>query len=114
MASRPPPRPNTGTERWNETKSQIDSQLLDSLTPEQLRALTKDGIRAQIGDVVERLIADGQVPMTVAERDRLIEEVLDEVFGLGPLEPLLKDSSIGDILVNGFDNVYIERAGKLV
>jgi len=114
MASRPPPRPNTGTERWNETKSKIHSQLLDSLTPEQLRSLTKDGIRAQIGDVVERLIADGQIPMTVAERDRLIEEVLDEVFGLGPLEPLFKDPTVSDIMVNAFDNVYIERAGRLI
>jgi pilus assembly protein CpaF len=114
MASRPPPRPNTGTERWNETKSQIHSQLLDSLTPEQYKSLTKDGIRAQIGDVVERLIADGQIPMTVAERDRLIEEVLDEVFGLGPLEPLFKDATVSDIMVNAFDNVYIERAGRLI
>ena len=52
--------------------------------------------------------------MTLAERERLIEEILDEVFGLGPLEPLLKDPTISDILVNGFDNVYIERAGRLV
>jgi pilus assembly protein CpaF len=52
--------------------------------------------------------------MTVAERERLIEEVLDEVFGLGPLEPLLKDPTVADILVNGFDNVYVERAGRLV
>src|SRR5438128_2989914 len=54
------------------------------------------------------------LPMTVAERERLIEEILDEVFGLGPLEPLLKDPTISDIMVNGFDNVYIERAGRLV
>ncbi len=52
--------------------------------------------------------------MTVAEREKLVEEILDEVFGLGPLEPLLKDASISDILVNGFDNVYIERGGRLV
>ena len=52
--------------------------------------------------------------MTLAERERLIEEILDEVFGLGPLEPLLKDPTISDILVNGFDNVYVERAGRLV
>jgi pilus assembly protein CpaF len=51
--------------------------------------------------------------MTTAEQNRIIEEVLDEVLGLGPLEPLLKESSISDILVNGFDKVYIERAGKL-
>ena len=52
--------------------------------------------------------------MTMGERERLIEEILDEVFGLGPLEPLLKDPSISDIMVNGFDNVYVERAGRLV
>jgi pilus assembly protein CpaF len=52
--------------------------------------------------------------MTVAERERVIEEIQDEVFGLGPLEPLLKDFTISDILVNGFDNVYIERGGRLV
>ena len=71
-------------------------------------------MRDQIGNVVERLITEDSIPMTIAERERLIEEMLDEVFGLGPLEPLLKDPTISDIMVNGFDNVYIERAGKLV
>ena len=52
--------------------------------------------------------------MTLGERERLIEEILDEVFGLGPLEPLLKDPTISDILVNGFDNVYVERGRPLV
>src|SRR6185369_1272749 len=64
--------------------------------------------------VVEKLVLDEQLPMTLAERERLIEEILDEVFGLGPLEQLLKDATISDILVNGFDNVYVERAGRLV
>ena len=52
--------------------------------------------------------------MTLAERERVIEEIQDEVFGLGPLEQLLKDSTISDIMVNGFDNVYVERAGRVV
>ena len=104
----------SGADRWFEIKSQIHSKLLDSLTPDQLKSLSKEGVRDQIGNVVERLIADDQIPMTVAERERLIEEVLDEVFGLGPLEPLLKDLTVSDIMVNGFDNVYVERAGKLV
>ena len=104
----------SGADRWFGIKSQIHSKLLNSLTPDQLKTLNKEGVREQIGNVVERLIADEQVPMTVAERERLIEEILDEVFGLGPLEPLLKDPTISDIMVNGFDNVYIERAGKVV
>jgi len=80
---------------------------------ERVSSLPKDRVRAEIGRVVERLLADERVPMTTLEQDRIIEEVLDEVLGLGPLEPLLKESSISDILVNGFDKVYIERAGKL-
>src|SRR6266478_1727716 len=107
-------RPGTGADRWFGIKSQIHSKLLNSLTVDQLRTLNKEGVREQIGNVVERLIADEQIPMTLAERERLIEEVLDEVFGLGPLEPLLKDPAISDILVNGFDNIYVERGGRLV
>src|SRR5277367_5380729 len=114
MGSRTLPRSVSGADRWFGVKSQIHSKLLDSLTPDQLKSLSKEGVREQIGNVVERLIADDQIPMTVAERERLIEEVLDEVFGLGPLEPLLKDPAISDILVNGFDNIYIERGGRMV
>jgi len=114
MATRTLTRPTTGTERWFEIKSEIHSKLLNSLTPEELRALNRDGMREQIGLVVEKLVAEEAIPLTIAERERLIEEVLDEVFGLGPLEPLLKDPSISDILVNGFDNVYIERNGRLI
>src|SRR5882762_2679984 len=108
------PAVTTGADRWFGIKSQIHSKLLNSLTPEQLRVLNKEGVREQIGNVVERIVKDESIPMTVAERDRLIEEVLDEVFGLGPLEPLLQDPTVSDILVNGFDNIYVERAGRLV
>jgi pilus assembly protein CpaF len=113
MATFTLPRPGSPADRWFGIKSQIHSKLLDSLSAEQLKSLNKDGVRSQIGDAVERLIADDQIPVTVAERERLIEEVLDEVFGLGPLEPLLKDPTISDIMVNSFDNVYVERGGKL-
>ncbi len=114
MATRTMPRPGSGSDRWFQIKTQIHAKLLNSLTPDQLKTLNKDGVRDQIGTVVERLVSDEHIPMTVAERERLIEEVLDEVFGLGPLEPLLKDPTISDIMVNGFDSVYVERAGKLV
>jgi pilus assembly protein CpaF len=114
MGSRTIPRPGTDADRWFGIKSQIHTKLLDTLTPDQLKSLNKEGMREQIGNVVEGLIADDQIPMTLVERERLIEEVLDEVFGLGPLEPLLKDPTVSDILVNGFDNIYVERAGRLV
>src|SRR5579883_549928 len=107
-------RPGSGAERWFELKSHVHQRLLSSLTPDQLKDLNKDSVRGQIGFVVEKLIADESLPMTMSEREKLIEEILDEVFGLGPLEPLLKDPSISDIMVNGFDNIYIERAGRMV
>jgi len=62
---------------------------------------------------VERLLEEERVPMTTAEQTKIVEEVLDEVLGLGPLEPLLKEPSISDILVNRHDKVFIERNGKL-
>ncbi len=114
MGSRPLVRPGSGADRWFEIKSQVHAKLLNSLTPEQLKDLNKDSVRGQVGMVVEKLIIDESLPMTVSEREKLIEEILDEVFGLGPLEQLLKDPTISDIMVNGFDNVYVERAGRLV
>src|SRR3954471_1091684 len=107
-------RPGTGADRWFELKSQVHQKLVTSLTPDQLKDLNKDSVRGQVGAVVEKLIIDESLPMTLAERERLIEEILDEVFGLGPLEALLKDPTISDIMVNGFDNVYVERGGRLV
>jgi pilus assembly protein CpaF len=114
MSTRPLSRPTSGADRWFEIKNQVHLKLLNTLSPEQLKALNKDGVRAQIGNLVERLVVDEGLPMTMAERDKIIEEVQDEVFGLGPLEPLLKDNTISDIMVNGFDNVYVERGGRLV
>jgi pilus assembly protein CpaF len=114
MGTRTTVRPGSGSDRWFEIKSKIHHKLLNSLNPEQLRTLNKESVRIQIGTVVERLVAEEGIPMTLAERERVIEEILDEVFGLGPLEPLLKDPSISDIMVNGFENVYIERAGRVI
>jgi pilus assembly protein CpaF len=114
MSTRPIVRPGSGADRWFELKTQVHHKLLNSLTAEQLKDLNKESVRGQVGAVVERLILEDSLPMTLAEREKLIEEVLDEVFGLGPLEPLLKDPTISDIMVNSFDNVYIERAGRIV
>lgn len=114
MSTRPLVRPGAGADRWFGIKTQIHSKLLNSLTPDQLKSLNKEGIRETIGNVVERMVKDEAIPMTAAEREKVIEEVLDEVFGLGPLEPLLKDPTVSDIMVNGYDSVYVERAGRVV
>jgi pilus assembly protein CpaF len=67
-----------------------------------------------LGVSIERIVRDEGIPLNAGERDRLIEEVLDEVFGLGPLEALMKDMTISDIMVNGPDSIYVERFGKVV
>jgi pilus assembly protein CpaF len=114
MGSRATVRPTTGADRWFQFKSEVHQKLVATLSPDQLKAINKDGVKNQIGNIIERLIVDEGVPMTMVEREKLTEEILDEVFGLGPLEQLLKDPTISDILVNGYDNVYVERAGRLV
>jgi pilus assembly protein CpaF len=114
MSSRPTSGPTTGADRWFDIKRQVHLKLLNTLSPDQMKALNKDGVRAQIGNMVERLVMEEGIPMTLAERERVVEEIQDEVFGLGPLEQLLKDPLTSDIMVNGFDSVYIERGGRLI
>jgi len=75
--------------------------------------LGREGVRKEVTEIVEKLAAEENTPMTFQERERLSLEVLDEVFGLGPLEPLLHDHTISDILVNTYNSVYIERNGLL-
>ena len=105
-----PARP---ADRNFELKSQIHKKLISVLNLERVASLPKERLRAEIGRVVEKLLEDERVPMTAAEQNKIIEEVLDETLGLGPLETLLKEPSISDILVNRFDKVFIERGGKL-
>ncbi|MBM3727175.1 MAG: CpaF family protein [Acidobacteria bacterium] len=115
------PQPGRGTgnpaaarpDRYFDLKGEIHRKLIGVLNLEKVASLPKERVRMEIGRVVERLLDDERVPMTTAEQNRIIEEVLDEVLGLGPLEPLLKEPSISDILVNGPHKVFIERAGKL-
>jgi pilus assembly protein CpaF len=109
-----PPGPAArGADRYFELKSQIHRKLIGVLNLERVSSIPKERVRAEIGRVVERLLDEERVPMTAAEQTRIIEEVLDEVLGLGPLEPLLKEPTISDILVNRHNKVFIERNGKL-
>ena len=107
-------RPRSAAERWFEIKNLVHQKLLSSMDTETLKTINKERVRGEIGLTVEKLVLDEGIPMTLAEREKMIEEILDEVFGLGPLEPLLKDPTISDILVNGHDSVYIERDGRLL
>src|SRR5437870_12120336 len=98
---------------FEELKRHIHGKLVEKLDLSRVSDLAGDTLRREIRLVVERL-CDTETPLlNRMERERLIDEVLDETFGFGPLELLLKDPTVSDILVNGPHKVYVERRGKL-
>src|SRR3990172_5149009 len=94
-------------------KTAIHRKLILRLNLERLGQMTPEEVRRELAPLVEEMAAADSTPMTMPERERLCQEVMDEIFGLGPLEPLLKDHSISDILVNKYRSVYVERSGLL-
>jgi pilus assembly protein CpaF len=98
---------------YQELKTTLHRELLGKIDLEKLTSLEDVRARAQVQQVIQDLIVELETPLSTSERDRLSREVLHEVFGLGPLEPLLQDVTINDILVNTYRKVYVERAGRL-
>jgi pilus assembly protein CpaF len=98
---------------YQQVKADLHRKILDRLDLEKLGRTNSETAREEVLILIRTSVNSEAVPLSFAERERLAREILDEIFGLGPLEPLLKDPSISDILVNRFDRVYIERAGKL-
>src|SRR2546426_5012192 len=98
---------------YQELKSSVHRDLLNKIDVEKVATMRDERTRSQALAVIQNLVANLQTPLSGRERERLSLEVLDEVFGLGPLEPLLQDPGINDILVNGHKQVYVERAGIL-
>ncbi len=98
---------------YSKIKVEIHHKLIQKLDLERINQMDRDAVKTEVAEMVATLTAQENAPMTLLERERLAQEVLDEVFGLGPLEPLMKDHTISDILVNTYKNVYIERNGLL-
>ena len=102
---------------WNaelqEVKSHIHRRLLERLNLSNLDRLDRDSVVETIRGLVRELLAAESIPLNVEERDKLILQILDEIFGLGPLQPLMEDPTIADILVNTADQIYVERNGRL-
>ncbi|CAG1012844.1 Putative conjugal transfer protein [Anaerolineales bacterium] len=98
---------------FQEVKSRIHRRLIERIDLGKLDMLKSGELVREIGFIIEHLILEEGVPLNTSEKDRIIVEVQHETLGLGPLEPLLADPDISDILINGSSNVYIERHGKL-
>jgi len=98
---------------YQDLKTGIHRDLLNKVDLEKVATQRDDRTRRQVFAVIQELVSNLKTPLSGPEKERLSLEVLDEVFGLGPLEPLLQDPTISDILVNGAKEVYVERAGVL-
>jgi pilus assembly protein CpaF len=94
-------------------KSSLHSKVINEIDLESLNRLPEEVAREQLRQVILDILQREKTPLTYTEREQMVSEVLDEVFGLGPLQPLLADPTLSDILVNGAYSVYVERRGKL-
>ncbi|HET9399914.1 MAG TPA: CpaF family protein [Candidatus Acidoferrales bacterium] len=98
---------------YQELKTTVHRDLLSKVDLAKVATARDGAMRGQVLSVIHEIVSNLRTPMSAPERERLSLEVLDEVFGLGPLEPLLQDPSISDILVNGHKSIYVERNGLL-
>ncbi len=105
--------PGTGSTDLSQLKGHIHRKLLDRLNLANLDTVGRDEASRTIRQVIQEILSWENVALNVEERDRLAQEILDEIFGLGPLEPLMQDPEVSDILVNTYKDVFIEKHGKI-
>jgi pilus assembly protein CpaF len=100
-------------EIYHDLKGELHQRLIDKLDLKTIEKLPREQLREELRVILGSILSGTDLPLNRAEREQMVEELLDEVTGLGPLEPLLRDNSISDILVNTYSTVYIERFGKI-
>ncbi|HEV8204506.1 MAG TPA: CpaF family protein [Pyrinomonadaceae bacterium] len=103
----------TGQHSFQEMKARLHRTLINRMDLTKLQTLTQEQVHAEVSRLAEAVLAQEAMPLSVSERERLVNDVQHELFGLGPLEPLLADPTISDILVNSHKTIYIERRGKI-
>ena len=96
-----------------EYKSKVHQQLISRIDTELLVKFENDAARAEVAKLITNLVNENNFPLSAAEKEQIVREVVNETFGLGPLEPLFEDQTIDDILVNNYQKVFVERNGKL-
>ncbi|MCB9743159.1 MAG: CpaF family protein [Alphaproteobacteria bacterium] len=103
----------TDSEEFERIKRQLHAELIDALDFEQVGQTPREELAARLRATLTEQVETRSLPLNRLERERLVEEILDDILGLGPLEPLLRDPEISEILINGYDNVYVEKKGLL-
>ncbi len=104
---------SNGQDSFQEMKSRLHRTLINRMDLTKLATLTPEQVHAEVSRLAESVLAQEAMPLSLSERERLVNDVQHELFGLGPLEPLLSDNTISDILVNTYSTIYVERRGKL-
>lgn len=100
-------------ETYQNLKVKIHRKLIERIDFSNIDLIEKDLLSKEIGRIIESLVTEEHTPLTGSERERLVVDILHETFGLGPIEPLLYDPDISDILVNRYNQIYVEKFGKL-
>ena len=103
----------TAEERFLRHKKELHQQLITGMDLGAIGTMNEEELRVEVRRAAEELCRQSADLLNLSERERLVNEVIDETFGLGPLEPLMRDPTITDILVNGPKTVYVERNGRL-
>ncbi|HSZ82274.1 MAG TPA: CpaF family protein [Polyangia bacterium] len=98
---------------YQDLKHELHQKLIEKLDLRTIEKLPREQLREELRGILSNLLQGTELPLNRQEREHMVEELLDEVTGLGPLEPLLRDQAISDILVNRFDMIYVEKFGKL-
>ncbi len=104
---------STDNAEYERIKRTLHSELLETLDFEQVTSTPREELSQRLRDTLTSEVEARALPLNRVERERLVEEILDDILGLGPLEPLLKDPDISDILINGYNNVFVEKRGLL-
>ncbi len=105
--------PRAADQAYQQLKMHIHQTIIERVELEKLQRLTPEQVTRELGQLMERIVEEERIPLNETERRRLAQDVHNEMFGLGPLEPLLADPTVNDILVNTWRQVYVERRGKL-
>lgn len=110
--SRPTPAPSPLRDTYRDLKTRIQNKLIDELDP-TMDVSRQEEVRRTIRELFEGILAEERIVLSRAERERLFEQIVAEILGLGPLEPFLADPTVTEIMVNGPKNIYVERFGKI-
>jgi len=112
-AAAKPPTGNPSLAGYHELKGRVHERVIEVLDLSAAAALDEESLKRELGRLIQRILTEEQVPLNMREKEQLVVDIQNEVLGYGPLEPLLNDPTISDILVNNYQMVYVERAGKL-